>query len=216
MIVALKRFIKKIIGRNPSNISYWRNRAQSLGERSVINQKYSLSVDEITDYQVKQIFPFLRNELKGDEKIILDFGCGTGRFTGKLAAVINGHAIGVDPIPELLEIAREKNPGSAFLLSKKTHIPLSDKHADVAWVCLVMGGIPSNEARKVALEIHRVVRNDGLLVLVENTSSLQNTSYWNYRSPEQYAELFREFDLKPAGSYKEVDENITILTGRKK
>ncbi|MGI8728017.1 MAG: class I SAM-dependent methyltransferase [Solirubrobacterales bacterium] len=53
---------------------------------------------------------FARMELRGDERI-LDAGCGSGRITGKLAAMVpDGEVVGVDSSEEMIALARERFP----------------------------------------------------------------------------------------------------------
>ena len=96
--------VKSLVGIKISYIEYWKSRAINLGERSDINVGYDIDVSEVTKYQVEKIFPIFKKQLNGDEKIILDYGCGTGRFTSLLAKTINGKAFGVDVVKMLVDI----------------------------------------------------------------------------------------------------------------
>lgn len=54
---------------------------------------------------------FERLDLRGDERI-LDAGCGSGRITGKLAAMVpSGEVVGVDSSAEMIALARERFTG---------------------------------------------------------------------------------------------------------
>ncbi len=208
--------IKKILGVRKSHLSYWKQRAKNMGERSVINLKYKIPLNEITDYQERKIFPYLVSNLKGNEKLLLDFGCGSGRFTNRLALVTGAKSIGLDPTDSLIKIARENDSKNKYIISKNNKIPLPDATIDIVWICLVMGGIAENKMNLVVYEIERVLKNGALLMLIENTSAISNSEYWSYRTPEAYLTLFKTIDLTIVGSYKEVDEEITIMLGRKK
>jgi ubiquinone/menaquinone biosynthesis C-methylase UbiE len=207
--------IRSLAGARESTIDYWNRRARDLGERAVVNMRYNLTVEEITAYQEQNIFPVLQKELNGEEKLLLDFGCGSGRFTNKLARLIHGKAIGADPIRDLLDIARRSDPENEYILTERNRIPLPDKSVDMVWICLVMGGVPDMEIMPVTNEIKRVLTDNGLLILIENTSALKNTPHWNYRTTKYYQDLFSFAGLSVKGGYKEVDEEITIFTGRK-
>ncbi len=58
-------------------------------------------------------------KLRGDERI-LDVGCGDGKITAEMArAIPNGHAVGVDASPQMIEFAKKafpagKNPNLEF------------------------------------------------------------------------------------------------------
>jgi SAM-dependent methyltransferase len=78
---------------------YWTKRALRHGERAVLNLGHKHEEEAaVTAAQKESLLPMLRSRLRGDEKIVLDYGCGPGRFTAALAETIHGRAIGVDPI----------------------------------------------------------------------------------------------------------------------
>jgi len=61
---------------------------------------------------------------------VLDAGCGTGRVGGHLAAA--GHdVVGVDLDPELIEEARSRHPGSAWLVGDLSELDLPGAGFDV-------------------------------------------------------------------------------------
>ena len=186
-----------------------------MGEKSVVSLKYNTSVEEITAYQERMIFPVISKALNGSEKILLDFGCGTGRFTRQLARLIGGRAIGADPIMELLDMARQGDPINEYVLISNNRIPIDDASVDAIWICLVMGGIPETQLTAIVQELKRVLRPNGLVLLIENTSALPNSTHWTYRTRERYQEIFDFARLTVSGGYQEVDEDITIFTGRK-
>jgi SAM-dependent methyltransferase len=113
MMSILKRLIDKILRaiQPKHGIFYWKKRAKKFGFRSVFNITHTESeLAEVTAMQIREIFPHFLSSLKGDEKIVLDFGCGPGRFTTKLAETIHGKAIGVDPVKELLVLTPPPPP----------------------------------------------------------------------------------------------------------
>ncbi|MGE5620958.1 MAG: class I SAM-dependent methyltransferase [archaeon] len=97
---------------------------------------------------------------------MLDFGCDPGRFTLDLALLLNGKAIGVDPIAEFLnEAPRGENVEYSKL--EDGRIPLADSVIDVVWIYLVLGGIDGLELNESVLEIKRVLKKSGLVCLIE-------------------------------------------------
>jgi len=87
-------------------IEYWEKRVEQYGKRAVLNIGHpEEEMDMITQMQKDTIFPFLKECLRGTEKLALDLGCGPGRFTSDLATIIHGYAIGVDPIKYLIDLA---------------------------------------------------------------------------------------------------------------
>src|SRR5271157_6250808 len=82
-----------------AGLAYWKERAREYGPRAVLNLAHrEEEIEAVTRYQMEAIFPLFIRSLRGDERIALDFGCGTGRFTPHLARLIGGKAIGIDPI----------------------------------------------------------------------------------------------------------------------
>ncbi|HET7045851.1 MAG TPA: methyltransferase domain-containing protein [Gaiellaceae bacterium] len=94
---------------------------------------------------------------------VLDVGCGTGSV---LAALVERHAArawGVDPSPEMLEVARRRLPrGTAVRVGRAEELPFRDGWFDGALMRLVLHLVD----RPAALaELRRVLRDDGSLVI---------------------------------------------------
>jgi ubiquinone/menaquinone biosynthesis C-methylase UbiE len=162
----------------------------------------------------KKFFPYFTKSLIGIEKNILDFGCGVGRFTPDLANLIKGTAIGIDPIKNLLKKANQQE-NVTYLLMKDTQIPLPNESVDITWICLVLGGINDVLLQENLQEIERVLKKDGLLFMVENTSNYSNTNYWYYRSVEEYQSLVKFATIEHLSTYFDQNESISIFAGRK-
>jgi SAM-dependent methyltransferase len=197
-------------------LHYWEDRVQKYGKRSVLNTGHSEEeFDSVTQMQKDILFPLLKKELKGDEKLILDFGCGPGRFTFELADMISGKAIGADPIEALLAMA-PKGQNVEYALIRNGEIPLQSESADVVWICLVMGGITDEQLLQTTInEIGRVLKRNGLLFLVENTSEAPDAPYWKYRTVGAYQNLFNFVDLRHLSEYYDLNERISVMSGRK-
>jgi len=199
-----------------SPIKYWEERAKEYGERSVLN--ISLSEDEIRslkEFQEKTIFPFLKKELNGAEKTLLDFGCGPGRLSVELADLTHCEVLGVDPIVYLLELAPVKQNVS-YKKIEKNIIPSGDNTFDIIWISFVLGGIVNkNDLHQTLKELNRVLKKNGLLFLIENTSEQKNSLYWKYYTKEYYTNLFRNLNLVHVHDFYHANERFSIFTGRK-
>jgi len=199
-----------------SNLAdYWKDRAKRYGKRSVLNIAHGEDqFDSVTDFQQKTLFPLLNAELVGSEKVVLDFGCGPGRFTRGLSELIDGHAVGVDITPELLELA-PKSPNVLYQCIDSGILPFPDFSFDVVWSCLVLGGIPDDHIQKTISEIERVLRPQGLFFYAENTSKAANSGYWFFRDENNYIRLGSFCKSRVIGSYEDMGQTITVFAGRK-
>ncbi len=211
----IKRFISKHITRH-SPIDMWRKRATQYGPRAALNIGHpEEKFNAVTKMQKEKIFPFLKQVLTGHEKLILDFGCGPGRFTPDLAQIIKGNAIGVDPIQDFLKMA-PKHKDVEYRLMKKNAIPAIDGSIDVIWICLVLGGIIDKHALEdVISETDRILKNGGIITLIENTTDTTDREHWKYRPIEFYQSLFSFSKLDHVSDYYDLGERISILVGRK-
>ena len=66
---------------------------------------------------------------------MLDIGCGTGRFLAQLAELAK--AWGVDPAPEMLEVARSRAGGAGLKLGSAEELPFKDGWFERATMWLV-------------------------------------------------------------------------------
>ena len=115
----------------------------------------------------------LAYEFYGQDSLdkIIDVACGTGDMMDfwKKRSEVNGIAIGeivgVDPSNGMVDVAREKYPKFNYHISKATEIPLEDSSGDILSITY---GIRNVVERKKALdEFNRVLKKDGLVVILE-------------------------------------------------
>jgi SAM-dependent methyltransferase len=198
-------------------VKFWERRVREYGEHSVLNVAHSAQeLDAVTEFQKREIIPFFRSSLQGYERVVLDFGCGPGRFTSDLASLLRGRAVGIDPVASLVEIARSKGYADVeFQLMREGHVPLDDCSVDVVWICLVLGGLKGRMLRRSIAEIDRTLRPGGLLFMVENTSDKPDARHWVFRSVDEYVELFSFARLAHLHDYTDLGERISIFAGRK-
>lgn len=195
-------------------LAYWEDRARRYGARAALHLGHPASeVDAVTRRQRERLLPALSALLRGDERLALDFGCGPGRFTPDLARRV-GSAIGVDPIERLLALA-PSDPDVEYRLLRGGRIPVADAEVDVAWVCLVLGGLRDEELEQAGAELRRVLAPGGLLFLVENTSERCDAPHWRFRSCEAYRTRLAWARLELLGEYDDLGERVSILAGRR-
>lgn len=119
------------------------------------------------DYPNK-IYECLLPKIK--DKIVLDLGCGTGKFMQKFYNETTKY-YGLDLSNKQLSIAKRKiNSNSVnFICCSAEDIPLPNNSIDVIISTWVLGTILEVDRRnKVLEEMKRVLKHDGNIYLVEN------------------------------------------------
>jgi ubiquinone/menaquinone biosynthesis C-methylase UbiE len=97
--------------------------------------------------------------------VALDAACGTGRHAAYLASL--GHrVIGVDVVPDMLELARAKVPGGAFHEGDLHDLPVANDSVDVVVCAIAVSHV--RELASVLAEFARVLRPGGHLVLSDS------------------------------------------------
>jgi SAM-dependent methyltransferase len=98
-------------------------------------------------------------------RTLVDLGCGSGYWLPGYAAEAS-EAIGVEPDPALLTLARAREQRARVLAGSAEHIPLSDASVDVVHARFAYFWPPRCEAGLT--EVLRVLRPGGTLVVVDN------------------------------------------------
>lgn len=132
-------------------------------EENDIYEIFSLAEDypnKIFDY----LYPSIQN------KIVLDLGCGTGKFMQKFYRDTIKY-YGLDLSEKQLETAKNKVKGEnvEFICCSAENIPLPNNSIDVIISTWVLGTILEvNRRNKAIEEMKRVLKKDGVIFLVEN------------------------------------------------
>ena len=131
-------------------------------------------------------------ELYGKEKIekILDVACGTGdmcenwdKFAKKNNITVE-KIIGADPSVGMLEEAKKKSLNATFVEAEAKDLPFKDKSVDILSISY---GLRNVVDRVDGLkEFHRVLKKDGILVILEFTKLKKQT----------IISIFRDFYMK--------------------
>lgn len=193
---------------------YWKLRAEFFGERAVVNLNHTQEgMARLTEMQKREILPHVTPLLRGDERIILDYGCGPGRFVPTLTEYSRSLVLGVDPVLSLLKKA--PRTGKTAYVQGAGVIPLAAGSVDAIWVCLVLGGIPDSDIKGTTVELERVLRPGGTLMLIENTADAPGSAHWSFRDVRGYAALFEQVQLRCVHEYFDVGEQISVMVGHK-
>jgi ubiquinone/menaquinone biosynthesis C-methylase UbiE len=101
-------------------------------------------------------------------QLIVDVGCGTGRFTCPLADRFQSRVIGIDPSQKMLDVARKKSGRNAdFRQTPAEHLPLEDRCADVVFLSMILHHL--NDRPRAAGECARIVRAGGRVCVRNST-----------------------------------------------
>lgn len=119
--------------------------------------------------------------------LVVDLGCGTGRFTGALAEALAARVIAVEPADNMRAVAEAKpNPASVcFVPGRADDIPLEDEAADLVFMSQVVHHLP--DLPQALREIRRVLRPEGRLCIRQTTRENLDSYYYQRFFPEARA-----------------------------
>jgi ubiquinone/menaquinone biosynthesis C-methylase UbiE len=101
--------------------------------------------------------------------LVVDLGCGTGRFSELLAAHFGVQVIGIDPSHKMVDQARRK-PATGNVVYRQglaERLPLPDDCADLVFMSMVYHHL--NHPPAVAQECRRVLRRGGYVCIRNGT-----------------------------------------------
>jgi SAM-dependent methyltransferase len=97
--------------------------------------------------------------------IVLDLGCGTGRFSTLISSRFGATVVGIDPSIAMLHTAvRHSEAGKVqYAAAQAERLPLAESSCDVAWMSQVVHHI--RDRNGCAAELHRVLRSNGVALI---------------------------------------------------
>jgi ubiquinone/menaquinone biosynthesis C-methylase UbiE len=134
----------------------------------------------------------------GDERA-LDAGCGAGALALALAPIVM-EVVGVDRVPELLELARERAPANAaFVEADVTALPFEDGSFDLAGTLRTLHHVHRPEL--VVAELGRVTRLGGRVLVIDQIAPIDPldafaVDRFERARDEDHARLLPEIDLR--------------------
>ena len=108
---------------------------------------------------------------------ILDVGCGTGSLTiaAKQKQGIDGQVVGIDPSSNMVNLAQDKAVKAGveitFQVGVIEKIDFPEDHFDLVLSSLMMHHLPEDLKKEGLLEILRVLKSDGKLLIIELDAS---------------------------------------------
>ncbi|MEK7090973.1 MAG: class I SAM-dependent methyltransferase [Patescibacteria group bacterium] len=125
---------------------------------------------------------------------VLDFGCGSGQFLGKLHAKVK-NVYGYDVDPEKINLAQHLHPHVKFKLGRVgAPLPYPDATFDVVNMFHILEHV-SSETMAI-LETHRLLKKNGLLFLAspyQGLFSWADAANLRYRFPNLHKWFFITF-----------------------
>lgn len=104
---------------------------------------------------------------------VLEVGCGTGTVTlaAKAKAGASGRVAGIDPAPEMIQVARAKAARAGaeidFRVAAIETLPFPDASFDVVVSSLMMHHLPPDVKRQGVAEVRRVLKPGGHLFVID-------------------------------------------------
>ena len=136
----------------------------------------------------------------GDERAI-DVGTGAGALALALAPLVR-EVVGVDRVPELLELARDRavaHPNVSFVEGDAEHLPFGDRSFDLACTLRTLHHVPRPEL--VLAELVRVTRPGGRLLVVDQIAPVDplaalDLDRFEHARDASHTRLLPEIDLR--------------------
>lgn len=124
----------------------------------------------------------------GSTEVVLDYGCGPGKVSRRVADRFGVRVHAVDMSPRMLDLARTTRPHPLvdYRLVEDDRAPfLRDGAVDGAMACYVFINTPSEERiQRVADEVFRVVRPGGRFVVLDTNPTTTGLEFSTFRSGE--------------------------------
>lgn len=118
---------------------------------------------------------------RGSARIIVDLGCGTGRFAKGLSHHFSAKVYGIDPSWKMLTMAKQAivSPKIMFIQGLAEDMPLASRVADLIFLSMVYHHI--RDKVKAAREFRRVLKAEGFLCIrTSTTDSLDSYPYLQF------------------------------------
>ncbi len=145
---------------------------------------------------------------------VLDYGCGAGQETDRLARAAGGHALGVDVSMPLIREATA-TAHAKFAHAPNGVTPAARHHFDVVHVSLVLGGLRGHNLDRAVAELRRVLKPGGLLIVIDTTGDPAEQPRWTRRPDSAYHAMFPEVAFSTHAQFHRGNDHLTLLAGRR-
>ncbi len=144
-------------------VDFWKKRLRKAQTYGILRD--SVAVFPRLTWQTHEMsMKYAAQNVKSGEKV-LDFGCGYGRNAFLFP---KEDYVGVDIVPEFIEIAKNENPGYSFMVGDIRKLPFKDKEFDwaigVSMKQMIRGNYGEEVWNDIEKELRRVAKK---LMIVE-------------------------------------------------
>lgn len=141
--------------------------------------------EDITNEEIN--FPaIMRGVGEIERQVILEYGCGNGRFTRKIEEMGAGKVIGVDKEQSMIDLAKNADPQSQieyYVNPDNTLFFLKDNSIDKVIANLVFMMCPTKEEMHQSFrEIYRVLKKNGTFVYLVTHPAFIERGAFDYRN----------------------------------
>jgi ubiquinone/menaquinone biosynthesis C-methylase UbiE len=127
--------------------------------------------------QVAHVRTWIAQQLR-DCRSVLEIGCGSGKLSGAIAAAGVPDVWGIDASLYQLKMASRDFPGLKLVHGLAERTPFEDGRFDGVAACFVFHELPTDVQDAVLLEMRRVLRPGGRIVISEpSAEQLHNRSF---------------------------------------
>jgi SAM-dependent methyltransferase len=132
-------------------------------------------------------------ELKGDE-VVLDFGCGSGRFSYWIAPKVR-KVIGLEGTPEMIQLAEKNRKANNvdLMLYDGIHFPGFSYFFDIILSVWVLQYMEGETLKKTLSELTKYFKKGGTFYLIEQVSDNPKVGR---PKVEEYLQAFKESKLE--------------------
>lgn len=119
----------------------------------------------------KYIHNHIKNHFNIDNKVVLDFGSGTGANCNMFAPA---HYLGIDPDAKRIHFSKKLYPEYTFLVFDTVRIPIHNQMVDYILIVAVLHHISSEQLSGYLNEFQRVLKPQGKIIIIEPYVSIEN------------------------------------------
>ncbi len=165
--------------------------SKNIFKKSEIANKFDL-YNDVLEQTLGYDF-VLQKFAENDTKRILDYGCGPGKVSARLADGFSGEVIAVDESDKMIELAKaeRKRKNIHYDVVKNNNLGfLDDNSVDGALTCYVFINIGNEgEILEIMKEIYRVLKKNSRFVILDtnpNTTGIKFSTFTNGVKNKQY------------------------------